>query len=424
MYIMRKIRGGYVLQDKLKQLIGKHASTRVNGRVASNRTVNARKECLKSSFKQLTELGYRLENPENLALKHVKALANYWIHEKKIMPKTFEGKLSNLRIFCGWIGKKGMIGSKYEFVQPEDSKLIKCKSAATSSKSWAGNDIDVQEIFARVDRHDTRLGLMLRIELAFGFRREEVLKCDPHSQDFGNFVAVFENHGKGGKARDIQTLTPAQREILDYVKQRIPRNQKLGWPYNKDGTVATLEQNIARYRNLMSRFGITKKILGVTGHGLRAQFSENQALALGLIPPSMGGSRGQVQKKDLKSRLTKISEALGHHRTVVMSAYFCSFGKNASLDRADRCMQNIDKATEHLPLAELEDVADIRLPDCQHIRNVLEILDVEIHLRQVQHLWQIYSARNGMPWMKPDREIGICIESAALTVIGDKKNDN
>lgn len=410
-----------MLQKKLSEIIINNASTRVNGKVASNRTIEARKECLKSSFKQLFELGYRLENPENLSLKHVKALTNYWVYEKKIMPKTFEGKLSNLRIFCGWIGKKGMIGSKYEFIQPEDSALIKCQSAATSSKSWAGKNIDFQEMIARVDKHDKRLGLMLRIELSFGFRREEVLKFNPHAQDFGNFVAVFENHGKGGKARDIQTLTSAQREIIDYVKQRIPPNEKLGWPYNKDGSIATLEQNIARYRNMMSRLGITKKIMGVTGHGLRAQFSENQALALGLIPPSMGGSKGQLDKKTLKTRLTKISEALGHHRTVVVSAYFCSFGKNATLDRADRCMRNIDQATHLLPPSELDDVEDMLLPDCQHIRNILEILDVEIHLKQVQHLWKIYSARNGMPWVKPEREIGICIESAALTIAGENE---
>jgi len=410
-----------MFQKKLAQLFSQHASTRVNGKVASNRTITARKECIKSSFKQLSELGYRLENPENLNLKHVRALAKYWIFDKKIMPKTFEGKLSNLRIFCGWIGKKGMIGSKYDFVQPDESGLIKCQSAATSSKSWAGNDVDFQEILSRVDKHDSRLGLKLRVELEFGFRREEVLKCDPHAQDFGNFMAVFENHGKGGKARDVQTLTSAQRELIDYVKQRIPANQKLGWPYNRDGSVATLEQNIARYRNMMSRLGITKKTIGVTGHGLRAQFSENQALALGLIPPSMGGSRGQLEKKTLKSRLTKISEALGHHRTVVVSAYFCSFGKNATLDRADRCMRNIEHAMQFLPLTELEDVEDIWRADCLHIRNILEVLEVDIHLKQIQHFWRIYSARNGMQWLSPDREIGICIESAALTIIEEKK---
>jgi integrase len=354
-------------------------------------------------------------------MKHVKALTDYWVFEKKIAPKTFEGKLSNLRIFCGWVGKKGMIGSKYDFIRPENAEMIKCQSSATSSKSWAGNHVDVQEMLARVDRADSRLGLMLRVELAFGFRREEVLKCTPHAQDFGKFVAVFENHGKGGKARDIQTLTAAQREILDYVKVRIPQNERLGWPYNRDGSVATLEQNIVRYRNMMSRLGITKKKLGVTGHGLRAQFSENQALALGLIPPSMGGSRGQLEKTHLKTRLTKISEALGHHRTVVVSAYICSFGKNATLDRADRCMRNIERATELVPPATLDNVEDSRLADCQHIRNVLEVLEVEIHLKQIQHLWQIYSARNGMPWMNPEREIGICIEAAALTLIRGTK---
>lgn len=407
-----------MLQEKLDELVVRNAAMRVNGKPASERTVSARKECLRASFKQLWQLGYRLENPGNLSLKHVRALAEYWVYERKLMPKTVEGKLSNLRVFCGWIGKKGMIGSKYDFVHTGDADLIKCQAAAISSKSWAGNNIDVREMLARVDDEDKRLGLMLRVELGFGFRREEVLKCDIHAQDYGSFLAVFENHGKGGKARDVQTLTSAQRALVDYVKQRVPKNERLGWPYNKDGSPASLKQNLARYRNMMSRLGITKRKMGVTGHGLRAQFAENQALALGLIPPSMGGSRGQLDKPTLKSRLTKISEALGHHRTVVVSAYFCSFGKNATLDRADRCMRNIDHATLLLSPSQLEDVEELLLHDCQHIRDVLEILDVSIHLKQVQHLWKIYSSRNGVDWMAPDKEIGICIESAALTLIG------
>lgn len=407
-----------MFKEKFAELLAKNGSMRVNGKAASERTVSARKECLRSSFKQLRELGYRLENPSNLSLKHVRALTEYWVYKREMTPKTIEGKLSNLRIFSGWIGKKGMIGSKYDFIRTGDADLIKTQAAATSSMSWAGNYIDVRSMFTRVDNEDKRLGLMLRVELGFGLRREEVLKCDIHAQDFGSFLAVFENHGKGGKARDVQTLTSAQRALIDYVKQRIPKNERLGWPYNKDGSPATLKQNLARYRNLMSRLGITKRKMGVTGHGLRAQFAENQALALGLIPPSMGGSRGQVDRPTLKSRLTKISEALGHHRTVVVSAYFCSFGKNVTLDRADRCMRNIDHATQLLPPSQLEDVEELLLRDCQHIRDVLEILDVSIHLKQVQYLWKIYSSRNGVDWMVPDKEIGICIESAALTLIG------
>lgn len=406
--------------QKLKTILLSFAHVRINGNVTSQRTITARHESITSSFRKLHKLGYKITDPQNLQPKHVQALVDHWLYKEKLGPKTIETHLSCLRVFSGWIGKKGMIKSKYDYVKSEDRHLLVVETAAKKSKSWTGNNINLPEIFDRIDRKDFRLGLMLRMELSFGLRRDEVLKCNPHSQDYGNFLAIFKGQAKGGKTREIFTLTSGQREILDFVKSHIHQNEEMGWPYNKDGSRATLLQNRRRYSNLMLNVGISKRELGVTGHGLRAQFAENQALIQGILPPSMGGTKGQMNKVFLKTRLQKISEAMGHHREIVMTAYFCSFGRNVTLDRADRCMRNIDAATMLLKNSDLDDLCEEYKEDCIHIRNVLEILDVDISLKQVQHLWRIYSKRNGVQWMTPNQEIGICIEAACLFVTGVK----
>src|SRR5690606_14435540 len=112
-----------------------------------------------------------------------------------------------------------------------------------------------------------------------------VLKCMPHVQDQGSYFDVLPGQGKGGRKRAIPT---AERQILEWVKSRCDKGEPLGWPTNLDGSKATLEQNLNRYSYLMTKLGFTTAVLGATGHGLRAQFGENYAVACGIIPPSLG----------------------------------------------------------------------------------------------------------------------------------------
>lgn len=410
------------LTASLGKLYKKHAHVRLNGRVASHRTINARMESISGSFNSLDNLGFRLRDAANLTEKHIHALVQHWLTVKQLSAKTIEGHLSNLRIFAVWIGKPSMIKGKYTYVKEEQRELMKVNTAARSSKSLTGNNIDIKELLAKADAYDFRFGLMLRMELAFGMRREEVLKCKPHHQDYDHFLAIFRGHGKGGRERNIYTMTSAQQEILAMVKKFIGKNEAMGWPTTRSMQMATLKQNLTRYQNTMTKLGITKKLLRVSGHSFRAQFAENNALAHGIIPPSIGGTKGQMPKPDMKVRLTRLSEALGHHRVEVMSAYYGTFGTKATLDHADRCMKTIDQAIAILSTEELAPVGADHRADCVFIRNILEVLKVEIPLKQVQHLWQIYSARNGVAWVKPEKEIDVCIESSALQVISQADN--
>lgn len=406
-----------MIKDKLLEIIHANAGTRQNGRVASERTFTARKESLQASFKQLAELGFKLQEPANLQEKHIKALMHYWIYKKQAKPKTIEASLSNLRIFATWIGKASMVKSKLTYVSKEDAHLLRVEAAARAPKSATGNRVDLPQVFARADAVNRRLGLILRIEVAFGLRREEALKCRPHAQDFTQFLRIDKGHGKGGRERHVNTLTSAQREILATVKAEIPKGEALGWPLTRDGkSAANLKQNITRYNNYMRQIGLTKKDLGITGHSLRAQFAENNALVHGIIPPSMGGAKGQMSKDRLRTILLRLSENMGHNRPNVMSAYYCSFGKRVSVDDATIALTIIDKALVLLAKVNLPEVPEHLKDDCHKVRGTLEECGLEITLRQTHYLWVQYSMRNGAAWVHPEHELAICMQSAAIAV--------
>ncbi len=404
--------------EKLTQLIAKHAGTRSNGNVASERTYTARKESLMSSFRQLQTLGYQIQDPANLSDKHVQALMNHWLFTKKSKAKTIESNLSSLRVFGEWIGKNGMVKSKYEYASEEHHYLLKTESAARKSKSWSGNQINIQEMFNKVDAEDTQLGLILRVQISFGLRREEALKCQPHVQDFTQYLAVLKGQGKGGKPRSIPMLTSAQHELIEMVKKRTGRYESLGWQYTKDGQPASLKQNLARYNNLMQKLGLTKNENGITGHGLRAQYAENNALVHGLLPPSMGGTKNQLSKLAKKTITQILSEAMGHHREVVMSAYFCSFPKDTDETAAEKFLSTLHQCLQKLDSDELEVVDPSYRADCALIRDNIELLGIEITPKQIQFLWKIYSERNGVKWVKPERSLAVCLHASAIVVGG------
>jgi site-specific recombinase XerC len=254
-------------QKKVNEIMKSHGASRVNGKVASERTQTLTKQVVNAAIRQLHELGYKIQNPANLGERHINILVDHWWYCKHKKIKTIQNELSRLRVFCAMLGKPGMVGVVQKYLPDVDPQLLKVRTAAQTTKSWSGNGIDLVTKFNQVDERDVRLGLMLRLELGFGLRREEVLKCNPHTQDFGDYLQIFPGMGKGGRWRNIPITSGAQRALLDYVKARVAKNKPLGWEFSEAGKATTLQQNIRRYENLMASLGFTKSDAGVTGHG-------------------------------------------------------------------------------------------------------------------------------------------------------------
>jgi integrase len=401
-------------RDALNDLLERYARIRENGNVASYMTAQGRGQTLHTCFNDLWDIGYRIANPENLSNKHVEALCQYWYKNGKAV-STIQGRLSVLRVYVGWIGKRGMVKKLPEYLPHVDKALLKVSKVAKESKSWTEQGIDVLEKINLADAVDPIFGLMLRMCLAFGLRLIEVLQFDPHISDLGDKIRILK--AKNGRQRDIDIEHDTQREVLDMVKQSVQKGDHMGWKLTKGGKVATLKYSRNRYNKCMAKIGITKKEAGVTGHGLRAQYAELAALAAGMIPPTLGGKSGQMDKVDLDIIRAQVSEKLGHRRISVLVSYHGSFGRHVTPDEADRCKTTIECALQHCHPGVTKPVPEDRVDDCAKLVKEMEAIGVEMTLRQAQLLWEIHSHRYARYWVSVGNGNAEAMEAAANTFI-------
>lgn len=209
----------------LNKLLAQHPGTRVNGKVASDRTTSSYGEGLRAMFKNLLAIGFKLEKPQNLLEKHVEALCKEWYRLER-SPKTMQVNLSHLRIFSGWIGKGNLVKDIHHYLPDVPRENLKVRTVAKRSKSWSENGIDVAAKIAEADAIDWRFGLMLRLQLSFGLRRMEAVQAVPWKNDHGDKFAAYATNG--GRPRDIHIETPEQRQVLDMVKARLKKSEPLG----------------------------------------------------------------------------------------------------------------------------------------------------------------------------------------------------
>lgn len=400
------------LIGKLNELLRENAHKRVNGRVASDRTTSCAGESLRAAFRTLWALGYRLDEPKNLSEKHLSALCKHW-YESDRAPKTIQGYLSQLRIFARWIGKPDLVKSAKYYLPTVPPARLRVSTVAVKSKSWAEHGIDVKEKIALADEIDWRFGLMLRMQLAFGLRRMEAVQIKPWKSDLGHKLALFE--AKGGRYRDLE-IGPEQRQVLDLIKSRIRRGEYMGWPTMKNGKPASLEQAKKRYSNYLPRIGITKIDAAVTGHGLRAQFAENAALMLNMIPPTLGGHVNQMERDERITKCEQVSEQMGHSRATVTGAYVGSFKAEKKTAPITPTNETIAAAVALIPESLLTKVKEEHVDDCMTLLREMTKLDVAITMPQVQALWQVHSGRLNSTWAKPLGKNAAKLQEAAMRV--------
>lgn len=410
------------LITELNKILAEHAATRVNGRVASQRTATASGEVLRPIFTELYEIGYRLEDPRNIAEKHIKALCKEW-YARELAPKTIQGYLSQLRIFCRWVGKNGLVRDVYYYLPNVPKEKLRVKAVAETSKSWAENGVDVLEKAREAASLDRRFHLMILLQVAFGLRRLEVLQMKPWKVDKGDKFAVYES--KGGRPRDIYITTPVQRAILDHVKSQVKRNEHMGWveridgkPFKGEWLAASLMYSENRYEHLMRKLGISKATTKCTGHGLRAQYAENAALLIDLIPATLGGTGGQMEKDDMDVKRLQVSESLGHSRVSVTGAYYGSFGRRGELDAPGRAKEAIVAGMQQIKVDPDATIPESCREQCMVLAIELQGIGVYDDPRKVHALWTHHSRRHATDWLKPSEGTNLAaLEAAAISIM-------
>ena len=260
-----------------------------------------RERQLSAIANQLHELGFRQLKATSLKQKHVQALVNHWLGQD-LSPGTIKNRMSCLRWWAEKVNRRNVIARSNETYGIPDRQFV-----ASASKA---KDLEQAQL-ARV--RDENVRMSLRLQRAFGLRREEAIKLQPRWADRGEHLQLKASWTKGGRERTVPIRTEAQRALLERAKQLagtgslIPRGRSY------------IEQ-LRIYERHTANAGLSKM------HGLRHAYAQQRYLELTGWPSPHAGGRGKEaltpvqQQIDLRARLT-ISRELGHVREQITAVY-------------------------------------------------------------------------------------------------------
>lgn len=311
------------LIESVDAVIDREGGVRVDGKVSSFRTQRMSEQVMHETCRRLHRLGFYMESINAIGPKHVAAIVKSW-HTDGLSNKTIQNQFSRLKIFVNkWMGKAGLVRDGVcSYLPNVDPSELRVRTYAEKSKSWSGNGVDIGEWLGKAEKVDERFHAMLLMGVAFGLRKKEMLMIKPWKADKGVALEIDGSVAKNGRHRSIKIegeYGAFQRHVLEHVKKVVKRSESLGWPNR------TLKQNENRYYKMMQSIGATKFDSGVTGHGLRAEFAENQALIMGLVPPALGGDKKQMSKREREEITLRVSNEMGHGRVSVVGAYYGTF---------------------------------------------------------------------------------------------------
>jgi hypothetical protein len=276
-----------------------------HNRDGSESTKGSRLDNLELCANQLIEMGYRRMSATSLKQKHIEALVNRWLSES-LAAGTIKNRMSHLRWRAEKIGKTNVVLNNADYNIPN---LV---TVGEVSKARQLDEHKLKQI------QDTFVVASLRLQEAFGLRREEAIKFIPDYADQGDYIQLKASWCKGGRARELPVRTTAQREAVDYAK-KIAGNGSLIPDHLK------YYQQRGHYEKATQKVGLNNM------HGLRHRYAQLRYQELTSWPcPHCGGPKkkelSHEQKAiDKQARLT-ISRELGHERLSIVATY-CGSGR-------------------------------------------------------------------------------------------------
>ena len=176
-------------------------------RDGSYATQHARERLLTLVPNQLVEMGFKDMKATSLKPKHVTALVERWKAES-LAVGTIKVRMSVLRWWADKIQKQNVIARDNEHYGIPNRQNVTNVSRARNLSA---------EDLTKVTDPYTRLSL--KLQAAFGLRREESIKIRPDWADRGDFLRLRDTWTKGGRERDIPIRNEQQRMVLDEAKQ-------------------------------------------------------------------------------------------------------------------------------------------------------------------------------------------------------------
>ena len=250
---------------------------------------------------QLHELGFRQLQAKSLKQKHVKALVDHW-QGQNLSPGTIKNRMSCLRWWAEKVNRRAVVAGSNDFYGIPDRQFVSDNSKA---KGLAREQLDQVK--------DEHVRMSLRLQKAFGLRREEALKIRPRWADRGDHLHLKASWTKGGRERTVPIRTREQRALLEQAKRLAGVGALI------PGGRSYIEQ-LRIYERHTANAGLSKM------HGLRHAYAQQRYLELTGWPSPQGGGPSKKdltpaqQQADQLARLA-ISRELGHVREQITAVY-------------------------------------------------------------------------------------------------------
>jgi integrase len=267
----------------------------------SFKTRAGRERQLTAIANQLHDLGFRGLKATSIKQKHVQALVDHWLGQN-LSAGTIKNRMSCLRWWAEKVNRRNVVAGSNDFYGIPDRQFV---SDTNKAKDLA------EEQLAQVKDENVRMSL--RLQQAFGLRREEAIKIQPRWADRGKYLHLKASWTKGGRERTVPIRTQAQRALLEQAKRLAGSGSLI------PGGRQYIEQ-LRIYERHTANAGLSKM------HGLRHAYAQQRYLELtGWASPHAGGpAKEQLtaaqRQADQRARLT-ISAELGHVRAQITAVY-------------------------------------------------------------------------------------------------------
>jgi site-specific recombinase XerC len=272
-----------------------------DNRDGSFSTQATRRRILDLIANQLHELGYRRMQAKSLKPKHIDALVSLW-KDQDLSVGTFKNRLSALRWWANKVDKADIIA--------RDNNAYGIGNRSYVGEESKAKILDEKQLEKVSDAY---VRLSLRLQSAFGLRREEAIKFSPNYAVKDDHIKLKASWTKGGRARTVPIRTDEQRRLLEEIRKLAKGGALI--PPNKN-----YEEQLHRYERQVRDAGIKNP------HGLRHAYAQRRyEEETGWKAPLAGGpSRSALSAEertlDEKARAV-ISRELGHDRTSITRTY-------------------------------------------------------------------------------------------------------
>jgi integrase len=264
-------------------------------------TQATRRRLLDLIANQLQQLGFRRMQPKSLKPKHVNALVSLW-KDQGIGVGTLKNRLSVLRWWARKVNKPSLMAS--------DNSVYGIGKREYVARVSKAQELDESKLSSISDPY---VRLSIRLQVAFGLRREEAIKFSPGYAIQGDHIRLKSSWTKGGRARTVPIRTDEQRQLLEDVRNLA-----------KGGALIPPDRN---YVEQLHRYERQVRDAGLSNlHGLRHAYAQRRYEELaGWKAPVAGGpaskSFSTEQRALDKGVRETISHELGHGREQITVTY-------------------------------------------------------------------------------------------------------